>query len=531
MMPTNISAVQSKVIGICCLEGSQKETVKKLWQVRFPAHHAFFVECTPGCEISDVLNSLLKEISAQGIMDMSGERCIFAYYLDLTKELDLEWAAKLWKLPSTIDKTLNCTSQILFQFGYVGRIGCIKDEVQRENVRKIVDLNCSGTHFLQRRLCLVADPALSSSYVANWKAPTIFLDILRRHSAPADILPAEKDGNPNNDVGFFRYAEYNEKQEQEISEEIAKLERLLGSGGSTEFATELTRCLSEFADELTQGVTIPDPNVLVDAGMIVDAGFLGIGLCMARRGTNREFNNARERTKTNVEAVADTIRRETAKAAEKSVRRASDILQELFDKAQIGINLKRNRREMEEMFMNNPIAVPVTPMLELNYNENGYRSAIEAYLTGIRASAIAEQKKGLLLTLTEAYKGIHSESFDREETANATLLAQLRQKLASIPNAERLTQGTLFNGGILASEFNPALGRGGNQKYLLSEHRDISDIVDRCAGNAASALLLEISTRDGSVQSADESPLKALQVVFLDADDNVIKELLPVMDI
>jgi len=249
----NITSIEHKLFGLCCLQGAERDRIRSLWDSRFSPKTAFWADAED-CDCNSIMLKFRDLLTAQGITSMAGEKCVVALFLDFSVAMDPARMRDLYQLPRNLQVFLGCSVVTTLQFGHLGTLDRVHNKVPIENALQGVNLNGELTIGFPR-LYLVSTPFLGAEVSPHWKSVLLLLDILRRDPHPNDALPQTPDGNASNDVGFLRYSEFQAGSETELRRRLDELKKQLGGVGedllSGAVSTELSR-LEEKAKHIFQ---------------------------------------------------------------------------------------------------------------------------------------------------------------------------------------------------------------------------------------------------------------------------------------
>lgn len=523
---TNISKVQSKVFGICCLEETEKEKVKSLWDSRFSERTAFWIEATLQNTCEDLRQAIANKIIEQHIQTMAGEQCILTVFMDLCKPVAPEFMNTLWGVCGALRASLNCNIAAVLQFGYVGIQGVGSKEVQRANTRLVVDKNSSMPAVIQHRLCLVGNDSLRADSGMNWKAAIVYLDTLRRVSAPANLLPLTADGIANNDVGFLRYGEYDKVKYDRLVAEQKRLDTLKGKNGGEKLKEQLDKKRNEILSQVDSRFVIRGSLHPQHPDMEVGDSTFDVKRKKAVKGTNKEYAEAQRETRSAVILTGNRMKKEIISLFEPEIDAASRILEEILDQAQVGVELKSDKSTMQAYFIGNGrrVSEPQPPKLE--YRREGCADEINSYLADVKAHAIDAGMSKFNAALNAAYERILEKGFESELQDIQDSSEVITEKVNRMGTAEKFFNKIAFLANPPMSDFNPAAAPGTGMKYLLFRGTDMGNIAANVANNTAMPIY-EIQVNGGGIQKLDNAPLKAVQIVFLDCSDATLLQLMP----
>lgn len=515
MPPQNITIEVSKIIGINYIHGDTANQLRNCWNARFSADTGFWIEAnenTTAIEIATQARNLVREQQIQGIAS-----CVLAVFIDLNQPLQESWHQELMRIPGRLQAALQCSINLLVQFGYLGDIALAADtDLLRKQTSLMGSWNARQNQLLHP-FCLVGEPMLSS--VPAWMPACIYLDVLRRVQQPHDLLPQLQAGN----VGFLRYGECHYSRLEAIQNQLADLKRRLGQEGGKELLAELNDSVSALAKSIerdfkpTGGCQPWRPDL-----EITNPGFAHHNIKAATRGNYAPYTAAWSKT---TEALYETghqmeemIVQQFVDAADQISRKESEFIDYLL--RYIGIELACS--EQLGTFLSPADNMRAMPgRLDYGYHPEGIAAKAQIYLDRVLEYAIGRGKKEFGLRLVKAHKGLNSQSFDSRRAALEKEQQEVLRRRRGLLSREELCDTFKLDGAHMVKCHNPIRPGGGTVKILLNEGPTADAAIDQLVGNAG---YQKFFIRNDEWDGAD---LKCLHAVFFPLDDDRIQELIP----
>ena len=529
----DISTVSKMLFGICCLEEKESDRIHTLWSQRFTEHAAFLVDSQPGESVRMIVEKLEQKLRGQLIRNMNGQSIILALFLDLTKELEPKWLKTLWSLQTIMDNYFGTSTQLVLQFGFVGKLNLESATKQRENASVIVnELNGTKPAAVRYTLCMVAKPALADDTSTNWKAVMLFLDILRRQMNPSEILPVTDDGNQNNDIAYLRYEEYDEKEYKRLTTRRQILEQRLNNHGQQEFAQVIERYHQSIREQIEQRFLINGGAQPQHTGMVLDgarSGLLSNPVSQAKRGRNPIYNQGKDVTYSAIQATARRLEGDIDEFFSSIIKAAPEKLQMMIEQVNLGIALKKNRDEMHTLLNTVNTDRVTIPELLLNYSEGGAAQEIGAFLKAIRRKRTKENWEKYRQALVKAYDSFSD--FDNEEAELRRESDDINRRLANIQQPREFCNQIVAFREPSICDFNIANGNGKIAKFILARKSELIRMLDEATVAGTAVRCFKIKETGSGIAQLDNAPLKALQAVYLDYSEQVMRDLLPDVEV
>lgn len=518
-MPQDISIAQCKLIAVSCLEGKERDRAKQEWDERFLEHEAFWVDAQANQKAPALAQSITAMMREHEIVALAGETVVVAVFLDLTSAPDEELLQEIVKLPVILTK-LGCLAPIVLEFAYMDDVVFGDAEALKENVRKTVAVNCANMN-IRKQLFLVA----ASSFVqreddTSWKAVMVALDILRRNGAPASMVPV--DGvNPNDNIGFLRYGEYDEQKLQTLTQEQETLRRKLSNSGAMEFKNVLNMALGRIETEVAERYVVDGNCQPLHPGMKVEGFF-------AKRAAERgkePFAAARNSTWNALDMTAKNLKTMILDAYQEQIQNAPVHLKRYIEEADIGIELESDSAAMLEMLTPEPVGMsePMTP--NLAYKESGYTSEIDGYLKDVRRYCAAKVRYEYAVKLREAYQAVDQSEYAQRRSVLAKELKNVGYRISMLMDKKSLINLIATGGNLPQANFHIARGGGNSACWALCrDSGDSASLGAACTGALVSVYYID--AKFGGLKLLDNAPIKAVQLLQFHCSDERLSDII-----
>lgn len=519
-MPKNISVVQCKLIGISCLEGKERQRAMQEWDERFQDHEAFWVDATAGQTTMSLAQTIAGMIRNQGIVSLGGKSLVMAVFMDLTKAPDEALLAEIMRVPKVLSKALGCMVPLTMEFGFLAELAFGDTEALKANVRKVMELNCQDST-QRKQMCLVGiSPLWQADEDISWKSVMVCLDLLRRESAPAGMVPMDGHSACNN-VGFLRYGEYDEDKLKYLASELDRIERALSDNGAMEFRNELNMALGKIESDVEAHYPVDGNSHPIHPGMYVDGFFAKKA---AQRGAE-PFASARNSTWHALDTTGKHLKEMIFAAYRDQIQDAPAYLLQYMKKADIGIDLESDRKQMEDILSPEPVglAEPMTPALA--YKETGYTSEIDNYLKAVRRYAGAKARHDFAKALLEAYRQIPDAQYAQRRSVLQQEYTNIVNKQSRLMTKKQLLDMVSMGGELPGSAFRITRAEGRSAYWVLCRNEQIGAEMDAAlAGTMAMGYYIDATY--GGLKMLDNAPLKALQLLQFDCNDDCLDDLI-----
>lgn len=523
MPTTDISMIQSKVIAINYLDDAA--AVRKHWDFRFNKRTVFWIDAAD-CSGHEILKKLQESMMAQGISNMMGERCIVVYLLDSTKENMQEIAKDIWSHTLRIRQMLMCTVQLVVQYTYVGTVGIDSVTVQKKNIGWLSKGNDNAPAGIQHRLCMIASPVLGADGGNSWKAAIVLLDILRRHNAPTTLLPEAGDGVVNNDVGFLRYAEYDEKTRDALQQELQDTTERLSAQNGEVLKAAITNLLDETRKRIDVDFAIHAEYHPQHTHMIVEnSGILKNQQSKAKKGTYAPYNEAAEATLYAVKATANRMCKEIALRYDHLAQNAAKWLNDVIKETKVSCDVLMSKSAVRALLLVDQYQSSrnIPHIEELPYLPAGSQKDIGTFLVNMKEYAKYTGEQAVVSAIWNAFEAIDSARFEKEKALLEQKQSKLNIELLNLPTARKFAQDSTAAGlDLRESQFFPISAGGDSRKYMIVRGQDMLREVNDLGVNA-----LTIHEFAGGLENLDSAPMKAVQYVTRNYSEADLNELLP----
>lgn len=517
----DISTVQSKVIGVCCVQGEEHRLLKSMWDLRFSEFTAFFTDISEDDSVIKIVQKINKEVMMTGLPGLAGQSVILAVFLDLTREIKPELLKALAGVPDRLAMALGCMVQINYTFGFMG-LKSAEDYDEKAiggQIRKVVT-----TEGYNKGLILVAEPTFGGEQENRWKAVMLYLDMLRRG---ASIGTASGVSHANGTVGFLRYGEFAENQREIFQAREQALKQNLGSEGYTPFGDKLISRLGDLDVKAVELFRVNPALQPIHPDMIVT----GMRKKMqAGRGSNEEFNKARLVT---VDAAVETGKRLEQQVLDffkTQIGAPKDYLVSLFQEAGAGIGFVEDRAKVNDKLGQKLQVVPEPSMPMLAYSsdqEAAYRTELGTYFEKKLHYAIYNAKKWVQDALLAAYRDIPDEVFEAERTKMQKELEIVRIKQNHVPDRQNFCDIAIGGGLGMECQFFVFGGDAGDVtlKFIVCREQSDAMFLNGCVVMGPECRFY-INANTGSLVDKKSAPIKAVQAALFNCTDDILEQLL-----
>lgn len=519
-MPINISSVQCKLIGISCLSGDERQKVQKEWESRLSGYDSLWVDAKQNQTALDLIKNITELAREKEFEIMGGQSVLVSVFLDLTKSPDEALLKEIVAVPKELSRILGCVVPLTLEFGYLAMFAFGDREALKANIRKVVDINIQDKT-RRKQLCFVGtSPAWNQDEDVCWKPVMVCLDLLRRNSSPAAMVPVEGLDACNN-IGFLRYGEYDEDRLHRLHAEKERTECALGDDGSLAFMSELSAALEKIENDVVEKYPVDGKNQPIHPEMF-PKGF--IETMKAKKG-QPPFATARTCTLQALKATADSLKHSIFDDYRKQIASAPDYLKKFIENSRMGIGLESDRKKMEELLAPQPLNVMEPLYPALNYNESGYEMEMDSYLKNVRRFAGAKCRYDFAKALLEAYRQIPDEEYIRRKEKLQKENTTVRNQISRLSTREDLI-GKITAGDVLPkTAFTVTLAAGHSAYWALTRDMEIGMELDKAtAGLMATAYYID--PKFGGLNVRDNAPLKALQLLQFNCNEAILENLI-----
>ena len=519
-MPENIGIVQCKLIGISCLEDGERQRVMNEWNARFHEHQAFWIDAKQGQTAPAIAQDIADMSRSQGIAAIGGQSLVLAVFLDLTKAPNEELLREIMKIPRILNTALDCMIPLTLEFGYLAVRAFGDTTAMKDNVQKVVNINCEDRNYRKQLFLVATSPLWQRDEDISWKSVMVCLDLLRRNSAPASMVPAEG-GNPCNNVGFLRYGEYDEERINRLAAQKARIKHELSDYGTMELSNLINMALGKIEQDVEENFPVEGNSHPIHPGMY-PVGMIAVG--KAKHG-REPFASARSSTSHALDMTGKQLTAMIQEAYQDQIANAADYLKQIMQEADIGIELERDASRMLSILDVEPLKVSNPMLPSLNYLPTGYATEIENYLKSVRRCAAAKCRNKFAKALVEAYNQVPDSEYTQRKAA-------LQQELQNVMNKQNMlmTKTQLINdaamGNVLpGTAFSVIIAAGKSSFWAVCRDEKIGMELDNALRGSRTRGFL-INATSGGLKKLDNAPLKALQLLQFDCNEASLNDLI-----
>lgn len=502
---TDISKLRRKLIGISYLGEEENTRLKAVWDERFEESDAFFINAECSENIPAILKRLFDAIRDMGYNDMAGSDFVVAGFYDLTT--DVEYEADL----STLKLNLIGAEVVGFAgFAYLGRQPYQDPDMIRSRAQKLAETG-NGS------LCLVATHPLAKDSTDGWRAACLMLDIARRSGQLVDVFP-----DTRYNVGFLRYAEYDDEYRTGIQQQIAEQKKILGDNGTEAFLDALDKHISALDEDIRTSYKVDSgfqplhPELGKEKHSIFRKKSIGSEAC---ESTTRALRDTGEN-------LADRICNEN----DISLADAKDILQKLFDEAEAGIDFAMNKEAVEKIFdraakgcVFNPVQLPV-----LTESDKLAEIKIKAdwYLKECVSNAVCKTKGARIDVLRAAYEELWLDYKKKRDDINREL-NNLQRRLNNTLAKDSFLNMVFVMGEAMRCCFSRSSSVDSwLKRFAVCREESDRDYISNSFGTYTGYYIDKLN--GGLKTPLDEAEIKALHMSFYPCSEDVLKELMRV---
>lgn len=517
---SNIMTVHMSVLGLCFLKDRQKELLKTEWKDRFGGRTSLWVDLDINSSFEQIRDALLTALRERNGLHIQHE-CVMAVFLDMQETIPEHLPETLKKIQETLDLVLNKSTVAVLQFGYVGVRGLSDGKIVRENAAILSEANAKRPAAIQHRVCLVGSDFTRSGDENNWRAVALFLDILRRQNTIVGFLPVSPNGQSNDDIGYLRYAEYDKVRYLNCKKREERIRQLLGRSGNDDLFRLYESKRTELRQIVQQRFVIEENMQPLHPDLIVVGG---IRRRKAERGNYAPYNHAAEQTRNAVLLTAKRMEAEIRKLFEPHIRNAEEELLSMFADAKVGLELKKDRGEMNAILsVTRAGGLPALPLL--SYSDKGVSEPIRTYLTQMRSYVTDSCMEEYENSIRAAYEKIMEKGFAKEEQELAREMQDITDTLRDLQTPETIICA-IQNGGYLPETgLAPGNVEGRQKSYMLVRGEEVRRRVENVIGNGATQIYELIPTADDA-QSIQDMPAKAVQMIVSDCCEYVLQGMI-----
>ena len=512
-MANDIRTVHCKLISLCSLQGEVRQQVRQEWEERFHEHETFWLDVEESQSGVDMARAVTHLIRNQGIMSMAGKKVIIAAFFDLAHAPNEDLAKEIAQVPALLKGALGCTVALTMEFGNLGEMAFADKDQLRSHVKRIVEVNRENPND-KKQLCLVASsPLVLPEDDSSWKAVMVSLDVLRRLSAPAQAVEG---GNPDGDVGFIRYGEYDARKLEELTDRKAKLQTALGKDGETQLRSLIQNELSAMLMEIEENYVVTGSVQPIHPDMVVNGS---INRWRAAHGSLPSFEAAKSSTWSAMDLTGQNLLSMIDAGCRERIGNADSHLARLLEQAGVGIQLEADAERMQAILR--PEKMTVAPPLapSLAYKPEGW------YLLGVRRHAAAKAKQDVAQSLLDAYRKIPASVYTDKQSKLTKQLKQVETRLGNIMSRGELINLLPTGAPLPETCFFPILGGGFTASWAICrEPADAVDLDAVCGGGNTTVYYIDKNV--GGLKLVDNAPIKAVQIVLSNCDDAHLNDMI-----
>lgn len=521
-MGKDISTIQCELIGISCLEGSLYDQVRKEWNKRFQKNHAFWVDLPKEWKSTNLLQIIAEVLANQGISTLIGRPIVLVVFLDLTKDFNKELMEQIANIPHQLNNAFGCNVPVMLTFGNLGKMAFADKTMLRQHATQVVDIHMNNTRTRKQLILIANAPLVQKENDKSWKAAITLLDVLRREADPASMLPVAGADNPNDDVGFLRYGEFNHAARYHLEEDIRKLTDSLSSCGATELHTAVQKELGKIDTSAKKDWDI-DANIQpLHPDMVVD-GWMAKN--KAKKGKNSQYEAARNATVMALGATGKKMQEDIMAAYAPMIENAEEWLNQYIYESNVGLSLEEDRQQMRSALEVTVSQCMMPPLPSFLYSENGYANEISYYLHCIRDAAVSQVKINFIKALLQAYNQKPDEYYRTKRHDIQIQLDEAHRELSRYMDKQMLIDKSAAGSSLPDTSFFPMLGGGAQCRFILCREPDDEQILSHaCSGTATSVYYID--KQYGGLNELDNASIKSLQLLMFDCGvhlDDLIK--------
>lgn len=518
-MANDIRTVHCKLISLCSLQGEVRQQVRQEWEERFHEHEAFWLDVEESQSGVDMARAVTHLIRNQGIMTMAGKKVIIAAFFDLAHAPNEALAKEIAQVPALLKGALGCTVALTMEFGNLGEMAFADKDKLRSHVKQIVEVNKENPND-KKQLCLVASsPLVMPEDDSSWKAVMVSLDVLRRLSAPAQEIAG---GNPDGDVGFIRYGEYDARKLSELTDRKTKILTALGNDGAMKLKDLIRNELSALEMKIEETYVVTGSVQPIHPDMIVSGG---INRWKAGKGKLDSFEKAKNSTWSAMDMTGQNLRSMIAAGCREQIEDAEGRLARFLEEAGVGVQLEADAQQMESILRPEKMTVapPIAP--SLSYKPEGWVKDIEEYLLGVRRHAAAKAKQDMAQSLLDAYRKIPASVYTEKSTGLTKRLKQVETRLGNVMSRADLINLLPTGAPLPETCFFPFLGGGFTASWALCRKpADAADLDGVCTGTNTTVYYIDETV--GGLKLVDNAPIKAVQIILSNCDDAHLNDMI-----
>lgn len=518
-MPKIINTAYCKLVGLCCVKGQERDRIYREWSERFQEHDAFWLDVNENQTGRDMAKAVTAMIAQQHIGHMVNTTVVIAAFLDLTQEPDLKLLGEVIEVGPWLHKALGCNISLTAEFGYLEQLAFADKDALRTSVKQVEEVNRGKPDSLHPLYLVATSPLIMPQDDNCWKSVMVFLDVLRREPAPASLIHG---GNPHGDVGFLRYGEYDEQKLNWLNSEKTRLVKALGNDGDMAFKNVINTACAGIVTEIKNKYIVDGHCHPIHPDMIVTGA---IKQALAGKGKLNSYEVARNSTWTAVSMTGNHLQETILEDYSDRIRNAGADLVRYIEEAGIGVGMEKDTDRMISILT--PARMTMVPPQPpaLKYQKNGCAQEITNYLVSVREYAAAKTKFDYCNALCEAYKAIQTTHYDQKKAGLKEQEGQVDTRLGGLMDRSTFINMAAAGNPLPMSCFYPVLGGGNQMNWVITRTQaDAVDLDSLCAGTKT--MVYYIDEQSGGLKMVDNAPIKALQILLFDCDDDRLQDLI-----
>ena len=518
-MPKIINTAYCKLIGLCCVKGQERDRIYKEWSEQFRDHDAFWLDVDENQTGKDMAIAVTRMIARQHIGHMAKKPVVIAAFLDLTQEPNTQLLKEIGQVAGWLHGALGCNVSVTVEFGDLREMAFADKEELRSNVKKAVEANCETPDSLKPLYLVASSPLVMPEDDCCWKSVIIFLDILRREPDPASLIQG---GNPHGDVGFLRYGQYEEEKLNNLSGEKESIADALGKDGDQRLKNLVDEECGTIAEEIKKNYPVDGTCQPIHPDMIVNGAFRRM---LASHGNLASYEAARNSTEFAVSMTGIKLKETILEAYQYKISNAGDDLVRFIEEAGVGLKMQKDKVRMESILSPGRMTVAEPSVPKLNYRPEGPAGDIAAYLAEVRRYAEVKVKFDYCNALCEAYKAIPESEYQQKQKELKDQGDRIDTHLEGILDRKGFINMVESGAALPMTCFYPVLGGGKQSNWAIARTLEDADELDsHCTGSKTSVYFIDEET--GGLKTVDNAPIKALQILLFDCDDDRLRDLI-----
>lgn len=518
-MPKIINTAYCKLIGLCCVKGPERDRIYKEWNEQFRDHDAFWLDVDENQTGKEMAMAVTEMIARQHVGFMAKKPVVIAAFLDLTREPNPVLLKEIGQVAGWLHGALGCNVSVTAEFGDLRKMAFADKAELRSYVKKAVEVNCETPDSLKPLYLVATSPLVMPEDDCCWKSVVVFLDVLRREPDPASLIHG---GNPHGDVGFLRYGEYDEQKLNWLSGEKESIAVTLGKDGDLQLKNLLDGDCNAIAEEIKKNYPVDGTCHPIHPDMIVNGA---IKRALASRGKLGSYEAARSSTEFAVSMTGNKLKETILEAYQEKISNAGSDLPRFIEEAGVGLEMQKNRNRMESVLSPGRMTVAEPSMPKLIYKPEGPAGDIAAYLADVRKYAEAKVKFDYCNALCEAYRAIPESQYLEKQKELKEQAGRIDTRLEGMLDRKTFINMVQSGGALPMTCFYPVLGGGKQTNWAIARTaEDAAELDAHCTGSKTSVYFIDEET--GGLKTVDNAPIKALQILLFDCDDDRLRDLI-----